>query len=94
MSPIKPTGGPVRDAFYKDGVIPINFSDSPFWDLGAVMANIEQDIKDNKLKDIIIIQRRDNEEASLKLTWRGTRPMTTALGMMAWASRQLQVDDQ
>ena len=91
----KVLGGPSKDSFYKENVTPINFSESSFWDLGATLANIEKNIRDGKLKDILIIQRMDNGDGALRLVWRGTQPMTTALGMLAWAENQLlnEVDE-
>lgn len=85
----KIVGGPSKEAFFKKNVMPINFGESYFWDLGAILANIEKDIKDEKLKDIIIIR---NQEGKLKLTWRGTSPMTTGLGMLTWAEQQLPTE--
>lgn len=59
--------------------MPVSFSnDSPFWDLGAELADIEKEIRENGLKDIVIIRKGAR---GLRMIWRGTEPFTTALGM-------------
>jgi len=80
-------GGPEKRSFNKDNVYPTNFtSDDPFWDTAAICSNLEQEIREGSIHDFILIQHK---EGQLTLNWRGSNPMTTGLGMLAWAEKEL-----
>lgn len=87
----KIAGGPKREAFGNDKVVPITFAEQDnFWDIGAKLNNIEDDVRKGKIQDLMIITR---EEDGLTMYWRGESPMTTGLGMLAWTERQLLIPD-
>ena len=80
-------GGPEKRSFNKDNVYPTNFTiDDPFWDVATICNTLEEDIRKGLVEDFILIR---HEEGRLKLNWRGINPMTTGLGMLAWAEKEL-----
>lgn len=79
-------GGPKRETYKVDNVIPINFSSTdPFGDIGTQFNILEKIINADEMTDIIIIARRKtNATFETKIIWRGENSFTTALGMLEY----------
>ena len=88
----KIAGGPKREAFGSDKVIPLDFAkgDDRFWDLGRKLNEIEKAVRKGDIQDLLIIHRENGE---LCMYWRGESPLSTGLGMLAWTERQLLLED-
>lgn len=87
-------GGPQRDAFDIDNVIPTNFTgNDPYAATPGHLNTIDKGCKSGDIKDLIIISRWGDH---VKIHWRGTRPLTTALGMLEYAKELLyrEVEDE
>jgi len=81
-------GGPSRKAFGKKDIIPMNFTDGtdPFWDLAPKLNEVEKEARNGKTNVLIIIQRSDE---GISTYWRGTKPLTAALGSLEFGKLQL-----
>lgn len=80
-------GGPEKKSFNRDNVTTVSFTeDDPFWDVGGILNSLEKNIRSGNIEDLILIQRKKGE---LHIHWRGTNPMTTALGMLRWGEQNI-----
>lgn len=78
-------GGPPREAYGQDKIIPVNFNDVDlFHDLGAKLAELEREVAEGLIEDLIIITRKDAGDGLRQVGyyWRGKNTLTTILGML------------
>lgn len=81
-------GGPEKKSFFKDKVVPANFSKSdPFWDFGETFKILEEDIRKGNIEDYIVIVK--HKDLGIKSLWRGVHPLSTALGMLSYCQIDL-----
>ena len=87
MAKPKIVGGPEARAFDVDKVIPTNFKEGdPFFDVGSIAMNLEKGVRKGKIEDFLVITRG---EEGIAMKWRGSNPMTMALGMLSWCRELL-----
>jgi len=80
-------GGPERKAFEHEKVETVNFSENdPFWDISARFIEIEKEIREGDIEDVVIMCRG---KGNTSMVWRGSSPLTTALGMLRIAEIDL-----
>ena len=76
---IKPGGVP-KEAFDKDGIVPVIFAREPFSDASFQLNNLDKMIRNNEVSDFIIMIKK--REGGCKYIWRGEHPLTILLGMI------------
>jgi len=91
------SGGPARDSFDKENVIPVNFNESdPFYNLTGKLNKLELLARNNQLVEVFIAFHYTDEAGEkvyVDYDWLGKNRLTSILGVIEYAKETLKRDN-